>query len=327
MPNVFDDSAFREQESIVAAGIRSALCAPLWYRAPGSDQDVVIGLVYLDTSRRTQPFAADDRPIVTALANVAAAKIENARLLEESIEKRRMEDDIRVAAEIQTSLLPREAPRVAGYDLVGSTHPCHVVGGDYFDLLAGDGRLLLALGDVSGKGISAALLMTMLRASVRAHWQGPSVSEAVGRINQTVYENSPANKYITFFLAHLDAAGGRLSYVNAGHNPPILARASGVIENLREGGVVLGLVEHTTYTQGEVELAPGDTLLVYSDGVSETWSTEDEEFGEKRLAEAVTRWRGLDARSLEAGILRQLEHFADGAKPTDDRTLIVLKRV
>jgi len=327
MPNVFDDSAFREQESIVAAGIRSALCAPLWYRAPGADQDVVIGLVYLDTSRRAQPFAPDDRPIVTALANVAAAKIENARLLEESIEKRRMEDDIRVAAEIQNSLLPREAPRVAGYDLVGSTHPCHVVGGDYFDLLASDGRLLLALGDVSGKGISAALLMTMLRASVRAHWQDPSVAEAVGRINQTVYENSPANKYITFFLAHLDAAGGRLSYVNAGHNPPILARASGVIENLREGGVVLGLVEHTTYSQGEVELAPGDTLLVYSDGVSETWSTDDEEFGEKRLAEAVTRWRGLDARSLEAGILRQLEHFADGAKATDDRTLIVLKRV
>jgi sigma-B regulation protein RsbU (phosphoserine phosphatase) len=327
MPNVFDDSRLREQESIVAAGIRSALCAPLWYRAPDADQDVVIGLVYLDTSRRAQPFGPDDQPIVAALASVAAAKIENARLLVENIEKRRMEEDIRVAAEIQASLLPREAPRVPGYDLVGSTQPCHVVGGDYFDLLVGDGRLLLALGDVSGKGIGAALLMTMLRASVRAHWQGPSVAEAVSRINQTVCENTPANKYITFFLAQLDAASGRLSYVNAGHNPPILARANGAIEHLREGGVVLGLIERTTYSQGEIELTPGDTLLVFSDGVSETWNAEDEEFGEQRLAEIIARWRGLDARAIEAGILGQLDRFADGAKACDDRTLIVLKRV
>jgi sigma-B regulation protein RsbU (phosphoserine phosphatase) len=327
VPNVLEDATLRQQESIVATGIRSALCAPLWYRAPDADQDVVTGLVYLDTLRRAQPFGPDDRPIVTALANIAAAKIENARLLEENIEKRRMEDDIRVAAEIQASLLPREAPRVPGYDLVGSTHPCHVVGGDYFDLLASDGRLLLALGDVSGKGIGAALLMTMLRASVRAHWKGPSVAEAVARINQTVFENTPGNKYITFFLAHLDAASGRLSYVNAGHNPPILARRTGAIEYLGEGGVVLGLIEDTTYTQRDVELAQGDTLLVFSDGVSETWSADDEEFGEKRLTEVVTRWRGLDARALEAEILRQLERFAGGAKATDDRTLIVLKRV
>jgi len=166
----------------------------------------------------------------------------------------------------------------------------------------------------------------MLRASVRAHWQGPSVAEAVARINQTVCENTPANKYITFFLAHLHTASGRLSYVNAGHNPPILARSTGAIEHLREGGVVLGLIEHTTYSQGEIELAAGDTLLVFSDGVSETWSADDEEFGETRLAEIIARWRGLDARAIEAGILGQLERFADGAKPCDDRTLIVLKR-
>jgi sigma-B regulation protein RsbU (phosphoserine phosphatase) len=327
IPNVLEDAGLSTQESILAAGIRSALCAPLWYRAPESDQDVVIGLVYLDVRWRTDAFAEEDRPIVTALANVAAAKIENARLLEESIEKRRMEDDIRMAAEIQASLLPREAPRVPGYDLVGSTRPCHGIGGDYFDLLLIDGELLMALGDVSGKGTSAALLMTMLRAAVRGHWKDASVAAAVARINQTVYENTPANKYITFFLAHLDVASGRVSYVNAGHNPPIVVRAAGAIETLREGGVVLGLVDGAEYSEGAVALSSGDALLVYSDGVTETWSPDGEEWGDARLTEAASRGRGLDARSLESEILRQLERFSGGLKATDDRTLIILKKI
>ena len=326
IPNVLEDAGLSTQESIVAAGIRSALCAPLWYRAPDSDQDVVIGLVYLDVRWRTDAFAEEDRPIVTALANVAAAKIENARLLEESIEKRRMEDDIRMAAEVQASLLPRESPRVPGYDLVGSTRPCHGIGGDYFDLLLSEGELLMALGDVSGKGTGAALLMTMLRAAVRGHWKEAPAADAVARINQTVYENTPGNKYITFFMARLEPSTGRVSYVNAGHNPPIMARAGGVIETLTEGGIVLGLVDGAKYVEGSVVLGPGDTLLVYSDGVTETWSPDDEEFGEKRLEEIVTHGRGLDARSLESEILRQLERFSAGVRATDDRTLIVLKR-
>ncbi len=326
VPNGFDDRGLSAQESILASGIHSALCAPLWYREPESDQDAVIGLVYLDARWHANAFTEEDRPIVTALANVAAAKIENARLLEESLEKRRMEDDIRMAAEIQASLLPREAPRLAGWDLVGSTRPCHAVGGDYFDLLAHERELLMALGDVSGKGTGAALLMTMLRAAVRAHWKEAPAADAVAGINQTVYENTPGNKYITFFLARLERETGRVSYVNAGHNPPIVARANGVIETLTEGGIVLGLVDGAKYAEGSVVLGPGDTLLVYSDGVTETWSPDDEEFGEKRLEEIVTRGRGLDARSLESEILRQLERFSAGVKATDDRTLIVLKR-
>ncbi len=328
VPNLLEDVSFSQQESIVATGIRSALCAPLWYRAPEGDRDVVMGLVYLDTRRRTEAFTDDDRPVVAALANIAAAKIENARLLEESIEKRRMEDDIRMAAEIQTSLLPREMPRLPGWDLVGSTRPCHAVGGDYFDLLCHEGRLLLALGDVSGKGTGAALLMTMLRASVRAHWKEPSPSEATARINATVLDNTPGNKYITFFLAQLDPESGGLLYVNAGHNPPILVRADGRRERLTEGGVVLGLIEGTVYSQGNAVLAAGDTLIIFSDGVSETWNAADQEFGEERVGEVVAaRARQLGARELEAEVLRQLDEFSGGAKATDDRTLIVLKRL
>jgi serine phosphatase RsbU (regulator of sigma subunit) len=200
------------------------------------------------------------------------------------------------------------------------------VGGDYYDFAIEDGRLLLALGDVSGKGTGAALLMTVLRASVRGHWMEPKIADAVCRINRTVCQNVPTNKYITFFMAGLDPESGVLSYVNAGHNPPLLIRAAGEVEKLQDGGMVLGLFDSVPYADGVVELRRGDTLLVFSDGVTETWNPEGDEFGERGLMELAQRGRGLDAASLQDEILRELDKFAQGAKATDDRTLIVLKR-
>jgi serine phosphatase RsbU (regulator of sigma subunit) len=327
IPNVLEDAAFREQESIVATGIRSAVCAPLWYTPAGSGKDEVIGLVYLDSLKGTHSFGEEDTRIVTALANVAAAKIEYARLIEESLEMRALEEDMRIAVQIQTNLLPKGAPEVPGYDLVGSNKPCRSVGGDYYDFVLEGGRLSLALGDVSGKGTGAAMLMTVLRAAVRGHWNEAVLSEAVARINRTVCQNVPDGKYITFFVARLDPASGRLTYVNAGHNPPFLVRTDGSVERLTEGGMVLGLLESVPYADGKVEMRQGDVLLVFSDGVTETWSPEDEEFGDEGLLAVATRCRKLDAASLQREILRELEAFAAGGKATDDRTLIVLRRV
>jgi serine phosphatase RsbU (regulator of sigma subunit)/pSer/pThr/pTyr-binding forkhead associated (FHA) protein len=330
LPNLLDDAAFRTQDSILATGIRSALCAPLLYRtaadASSPAHEEVIGLVYLDTLQRSHPFADEDIQLLTALANIAAAKIENVRLLEESLEKRAMERDLRVAAEIQNGLLPRQAPRVPGYGLSGINRPCRTIGGDYFDFTLEGERLLLALGDVSGKGTGAALLMTMLRAAVRGHWADGGAADAMARINRTVFQNIPDGKYITFFMARLDPASGRLCYVNAGHNPPLLVRAGGSVELLDRGGVVLGLLEPVVYDEGHVELRPGDALVVYSDGVTETWNADDEEFGEEGLLAVVTRHVGRDAPSLQDAVLAALEAHAPGAKATDDRTLIVLKR-
>jgi sigma-B regulation protein RsbU (phosphoserine phosphatase) len=326
LPNLMEDAAFSTQDSILSTGIRSALCAPLWFTSATAEQDAVIGLVYLDSLAMNRPFTEEDARIVTALANVAAAKIENVRLLEESMEKRRLEEDMRVAAEIQRGLLPDGAPVVAGYGVVGSNRPCRTVGGDYYDFLLNGGRLLMALGDVSGKGTGAALLMTVLRASVRGHWAEDSVSEAVQRINSTVCQNVTSGKYITFFLARLDPPTGRVDYVNAGHNPPLLIRKDGQVETLNEGGMVLGLFDSMPYAEGVAELRAGDTLLIFSDGVTETWSAKDDEFGDQRLAEVGLRGRGLDAAGLQTEILRELEAFAAGTRATDDRTLIVLKR-
>ncbi len=326
LPNLMEDTAFSTQDSILSTGIRSALCAPLWFTSASADQDAVIGLVYLDSLAMNRPFSEEDARIVTALANVAAAKIENVRLLEESMEKRRLEEDMRVAAEIQRGLLPDGAPVVAGYGVVGSNRPCRTVGGDYYDFSLSDGRLLMALGDVSGKGTGAALLMTVLRAAVRGHWADESVAEAVARINSTVCQNVTAGKYITFFLARLEPGSGRVDYVNAGHNPPLLIRGDGTIETLNEGGMVLGLFDSMPYGEGIAELRTGDTLLIFSDGVTETWSAKGDEFGDQRLGEVAVRGRGLDAANLQTEILRELEVFEAGTKATDDRTLIVLKR-
>ncbi|HSB60847.1 MAG TPA: SpoIIE family protein phosphatase [Vicinamibacteria bacterium] len=326
LPNVLEDVRFQAEASILSSGIRSAMCAPLWFNPGAGQTDEVIGLVYLDSLQRSHSFGEEDLRILTALANVAAAKIENVRLLEESLQMRVLEEDMRVAAEIQRGLLPREAPRVPGYGLVGSNHPCRTVGGDYYDFDFDGGRLLFALGDVSGKGTGAALLMTVLRAAVRGHWTEHLLAEAVARVNRTVSQNIPPNKYVTFFIAALDPPSGRLAYVNAGHNPPLLVRADGRTEKLTEGGMVLGLFDPVPYAEGAVELGKGDALVVYSDGVTETWNPAGEEFGEEGLVALAVRARGLGPAALQDEILRELERFSAGAKATDDRTIIVLKR-
>jgi len=324
--SVMDDASFSTQDSILATGIRSAMSAPLWYTATGTEEDEVIGLVYVDSLMASHSFNEEDVRILTALANVAAAKIENARLLEENLEKRVLEEEMRTAAEIQRGLLPDHAPAVPGYGVVGSNRPCRTVGGDYYDFGMDGGRLHFALGDVSGKGTGAALLMTVLRAAVRGHWGEGEPADAVSRINRTVCQNVTPGKYVTFFMGRLDPDTGRLAYVNAGHNPPIVVRADGSLDTLTTGGVVLGLFDEGAYEQATTRLDRGDVLVVFSDGVTETWNRDDVEFGDARLAELIRQGRELDAAALEAEILRELDRFSQGTKATDDRTLIVIKR-
>jgi sigma-B regulation protein RsbU (phosphoserine phosphatase) len=326
IPNLLEDASFSTQDSILSTGIRSAVAAPLLYTSTTGGPDAVIGLVYLDSLMRSRPFTEQDTNVVTALANLAAAKIENVRLLEESLEKQRLEEDMRVAAEIQRGLLPASAPVVPGYGIVGSNTPSRTVGGDYYDFAVADGRVLLALGDVSGKGTGAALLMTVLRAAVRGRWNEGSVEEAVSHINRTVCQNVTAGKYVTFFVARLDPATGHIRYVNAGHNPPVIVRPRAAPATLTCGGMVLGMFEDVVYEEGEAVLERGQALLVFSDGVTETWSPDDQEYGDDRLLEVATENLALDAAGLHERILASVDAFAAGRKPADDRTLIVIKR-
>ena len=301
------------------------MCAPLWFTATGEGKDSVIGLVYVDSLQHSHAFTEDDLRVLTALANVAAAKIENVRLLEESLEKRRMEEDMRMAAEIQTGLLPREAPRLPGWDLAGCNRPCRTVGGDYYDFAIEDGRLLLALGDVSGKGTGAALLMTVLRAAVRSHWREPCSPTPSCASTAPSARTCPRASSSPSSSPRSTPRTGRLDFVNAGHNPPLLVRADGEVEKLSDGGLVLGIFDNIVYDGGRVEMHPGDTLVIYSDGVTETWDPDGEEFGEESLIPLAVRSRALDAEALQNAILREIERFEAGARATDDRTIVVLR--
>lgn len=328
LPNVMEDTALQSQDSILSLGIRSAVCVPLWLTTQSAtQQENVIGLVYLDTLKDYHSFTEDDLRILTTLANVAAAKIENARLMEESLEKRSLEEDLRVAAQIQRSMLPASSPEIAGYELVGSQRTSRTIGGDYYDFVAYDKGVVLALGDVSGKGTGAALMMTVLRAAVRGNWLIGDPAEAVSSINRFMKQNVPDGKFVTFFLARLDPKTHTLTYSNAGHNPPLVLRNDGQIETLGKGGPVLGIIDAALYDQATVKIEPGETVLIYSDGLSETWSEDGKELGDDGLAALARASSHMGARDLEAELLRGIDAFSAGAKPTDDRTLIILKRV
>jgi sigma-B regulation protein RsbU (phosphoserine phosphatase) len=258
------------------------------------------------------------------LANFSATKIESARLAEENMEKRRLEEDMRLAAEVQSSLLPEAAPRVPGYDVAGMTRPSRAVGGDYYDFMLEGDRLHFALGDVSGKGLAAAMLMVALRATVRAYWREPQLAHAVARVNDSFLASVPIDKFATFFVGRLSTGSGRVDYVNAGHNRPLLVRAAGPVDVLGDGGTILGAFENRTWIEGSAMLTPGDTLLVFSDGISDTWP--DMDVADRELVRLVRAHAGLSAAALQVAVLRALDQVED-QRPQDDRTLLVVKRL
>ena len=317
--------AFSSAESIINGGVRSALCAPLWFAS--GEKDEVVGLVYLDSNSLVDAFDEEDLGLVTAIASVAAVKIHTTRLLRESRDNRRLQEEVRLAAEMQSDLLPQATPLLAGWSLAGGSRPCRAMGGDYYDWALGADGLRLVLADVSGKGAAAAVLMAAVRALVRSRWSEADLARASRLISRAVFDNVPASRYATAFLARLDPPAGRLRFVNAGHQPALLVRADGTAQALASSGVPLGLMETASYTAEDVTFGPGDTLLVYSDGVSETCDAEGQELGVQRLVDLVRGGRDLDAAGVVRRIEQALDEFSSGAPADDDRTLLVLKRV
>lgn len=316
------DERFKMQESVVLQGIHSAMCVPLW------NNRAVIGLIYVDTVSSISQFSPEDLKLLTLLANIAAVKIEHARLVEDKLSKERMEGEMRQASLIQKKLLPPNPPEFEGYDIAGYNDSCREVGGDYFDFIPlGSGKLGLALGDVSGKGMGAALLMATVRASFRAHIESaPDIRTLIRSLNRAILQSASANNFVSFFYCKLDGPSGVVGYVNAGHNPPILVRASGAVERLPAGGLVLGIIAEADYERCEVILAPGDLLVAFSDGVTETQNPEGDEFGEDRLIGLLRQERTQSARHLQDLVSDSLKTFAGSAPQYDDTTLVVLKR-
>jgi phosphoserine phosphatase RsbU/P len=318
------DADLRFRESIVSQSIRSIMAVPLQTEAR------VIGLIYVDAAGILMPFTKEHLSLLTVMANIAAIRIEQARLQEVERIERIYEHDLSQAAEIQAQLLPAAPPQVPGLEMLGCNIPCRTVGGDYFDyFLCPDGRVTLLVGDVSGKGMPAALLMSSLQARLQVLSEmGLPPATLVARLNQGLTARTPGNRFITFFFSIYDPATGELTYCNAGHNPPLVLRRDGSIELLEAGGLVLGLVAAAPYQEGKVTLQPGEEVILFSDGVTEANGVSgDEEFGEERLAQTVKRLAPLPVGNILDEVVRTLRVWTGGKPFADDVTLLVARRV
>jgi serine phosphatase RsbU (regulator of sigma subunit) len=317
------DDAFKGRMSIVEQKVHTMMAAPL------QTKERIIGLIYVDSPFVLREFTKDDLSLLTVMANVAAIRIENVRLAEVEQAERIMKRDLSQAAEIQRRMLPDEAPQVDGADLAGYNAACRTVGGDYYDFFTyPDGRVSLALGDVSGKGMPASLMMMALHARVQVLAEDPGeLSFFMSRLNKATCAQCPSNRFITFFFCVLNASTGELAFANAGHNPPIVVRASGEAHMLEGGGPVLGILPVAPYREERAHLGMGDMLVLYSDGVTEANNPEYDEFGEERFIEVLKLHRNEPATAIVDAVTKALTDFAAGAPQADDITLVVAKRL
>jgi len=318
------DESFRLRQSIVEQRVRTFMAVPL------QTKERIIGLIYVDSPTLTRVFTKDDLNLLTVMANTAAVRIEHARLAEIEHQERIMKRDLQQAADIQRGFLPAVAPQLPGLDLTGYNAPCRTVGGDYYDFFPyPNGRVAMVLGDVSGKGMPASLLMMSLQARVQVLIEEPEELGAVmTRLNRLTATNCPPNRFITFFMCVLDGGTGDLVYCSAGHNPPLLVRANGKAEWLEFGNMPLGIIPTTRYEEARERLSPGDVLVIYSDGVTDATSPhEDEEFGEQRLVSVVSEHRAETSSSILEAVNAAIAQWAAGTPLPDDLTLMVARRV
>jgi len=245
----------------------------------------------------------------------------------EATERGRLEHEMTVARDIQMELLPKSFPKIDGLDIFAFTVPARHVGGDCYDVIdIGDGRLAITIGDVSGKGTPAAILMANVQAAVRALSEsGVPSGTLIERVNRLVHGYTEDSVFITFFYCVLDTKTGDLTYVNAGHNPPWIMRRDGTCDQLMEGGLVIGVMPGVLYEEGHTRLAPGDDLVLYTDGITEATNGDDEMFGEERLERLLMEHRHASAREIEEYVYTSIKDFAAGASQSDDLTMVVVK--
>jgi sigma-B regulation protein RsbU (phosphoserine phosphatase) len=336
-PVITEDLAQAEMDlqaaqSIVAQRLRAVVVIPLYAMTRANTQESMVnvkrgdflGVLYLD-SRRPAAFSKLDRQILDALAADAASILDNARLVERERERQRMEEQINIARDIQQALLPRdfrEFPHLAvnGYNL-----PCLSVGGDYFDVFPiSEGRTAFLIADVSGKGLGAALLTTMLQGALSAMTLGTDPARVFNHVNRFLCGHAEVGRYATMFFGIIDD-DGHLEFINAGHPSPFLIRNGVAEEAFTEGSFPVGLVPEAEYTAACLKLEPGDTLVLFSDGVTEAMDPNDELYGVPRLKQVLTGLAECPLEEIQKCVLESVENFARGAHQADDLTLLVVR--
>lgn len=316
------DEKLRLAQSIITQGIHSILCAPLLIG--GS----VVGVLYVDFLFTQKSISEDDVRLVAQIARFAATKLETTRLREEAIEKRVMDEELKTASSIQRRLLPPAPANIEGYTFVGRNQPCRTVSGDYYDFVVRpDGRIYFVIADVSGKGISAGLMMAGLQVAFRIFSKSdPDPATLVSQLNVSLKENLPQSKFVTLFLGRLDTKSGAVEYVNAGHTPPLWLRRNGIVE-LSESDLLLGVIARAQYTNRALTLEPGDSLVLFTDGVSEARAEDGHDLGSGKLIDALSPQHGANADAIAESVNETvLEHVGDEENLDDDVTLVVVSR-
>lgn len=323
------DAALQMAQSIVAQSLRAIVAIPLYANAyagakTGNPSGQLLGVVYLD-SRRSTAFSKLDREILDALAAEAASILDNARLVEKERQRQRLEQELNIAREIQQALIPHGFRNFDFLAVAGIHTPCHAVGGDYFDVFPLDAsRTAILVADVSGKGLGAALLTTMLQGAFSGMTIGAEPVEVIRRMNRFLCEHAEVGRYATMFFGILDATG-KLVYISAGHPSPLVLREGNVTDLTTEGSFPVGLIPEADFEAKTAALEDGDTLVLFSDGVTEAVNREEEMFGTARLREALSGTQGASLEQLQKAVLSALEKFASGASQADDITLLIVR--
>ncbi|MBI3723780.1 SpoIIE family protein phosphatase [bacterium] len=322
--NATADQRYGRYSSVVGLNLRSILCVPFKIK------DAVLGTVYLDNAN-VGAFSPRDADLLSAFSDQAAVAIENARLLRQAKKKERMEQELKIASDIQKKLLPRQVPRIAGLELYGFMHPAKQVGGDYYDFITVPGGLLICIGDVSGKGVPAGLVMASARSALRSLAERvSSTREMVIALNRLLAEDLDREMFLSLLLMRYDAGTGKIAYTGAGHEHIVVYRArENRVESRKTGGIVLGLMpsieEHVK--EEKLELEVGDMLVLYTDGVTEAIDENNEQFELKRLMEAVQKNCEASSRDMLHGIFAEVLRWKGKAQQRDDVTLVAVRRV
>jgi sigma-B regulation protein RsbU (phosphoserine phosphatase) len=316
------DPRFQAQHSIISQGIRSAMAAPLF------DNERVIGLLYADTADPASWYNMDALRTFTALANLIAVKITQARLEEAEEEQKRLAREVQSAKDILAYILPTDLGSIAGYELRTYHQPCLEVGGDLYDVKKlKDGRTLFLAGDVAGKGLGAALLVSNIMPIISVLMEEPQdLTEVATRLNRQIFLSTDPFHYATLFLGILDPESGGVEYVNAGHNPPYLMNPGREIEEIAATSVPIGMLEGVPFESGRLTIEPGGTLFVFSDGIPEAQNAAEEFYEEERLRKVIGRERDRSAEEIFTSVKSDLDEFVGDTSPSDDITMLLLKR-
>ncbi|MGA2482205.1 MAG: SpoIIE family protein phosphatase [Candidatus Acidiferrales bacterium] len=315
-------------QSIIAQQLRAVVVIPLYAMDHSGETPVageeLLGILYFD-SRRPAAFSKLDRQVLDALALEAASILDNARLVQRERERQRFEQELSIAREIQQALLPHGLHDFPHLAVSGLNQPCHTVGGDYFDVFpVGTDRTAFLIADVSGKGLGAALVATMLQGSLSGMSLGTDPAKVFNHINRFFCEHAEVGRYATLFFGLLDR-DGRLEYINAGHPSPFLVRKGTAEAVFTAGSFPVGLVAHAEYTSAVVQLQLGDTVVLFSDGVTEAMDPEDQEFGAARLQEVLSALGDVSLEEMQKSVLAAVEDFTRGARQGDDLTLLLAR--